>query len=218
VLAKSLQFYEPNDESTHPAKGVVMCVGGWVWRLASIRDGIAEETPGMRMRFFIMSALNVKMDFRTCLLTMWPPSFSSDPAPGRNPPFFWPSLTFSLCVLHLQLFIIRGLIKINGLLSVIAIILCDLTFASTKAGRGRVFPFIVGVFQGGCPVHCFDIVVFSSLTTQRKSGRVGRSVEISDTCVPRDPESCFLLSVYCFRFPGLAASVDRSGKFRNQVA
>lgn len=50
---------------------VRFCVCGRLCRLASIRDGIAEETAGMRMRFFIMSAPNVKMDFRTCLLTMW---------------------------------------------------------------------------------------------------------------------------------------------------
>lgn len=47
--------------------------------------------------------------------------------------FFFLGHTLSRLVsVELQLFIIRGLIKINGLLSVIAIILCDLTLPANK--------------------------------------------------------------------------------------
>jgi len=70
----------------------------------------------------------------------------------------------------------RGLIKINGLLSVIAIILCDLTFASTKQKtlRREVSWFSWSEFSKGVVVFFVLVLVFFSLYCFRcrKSGRV----------------------------------------------
>lgn len=124
---------------------------------------------------------------------------SPPPPPQRQRPR---KPVLSLCVLYLQLFIIRGLIKINGLLSVIAIILCDLTFASTKQKtlRREVSWFSWSEFSKGVVVFFVLVLVFFSLYCFRcrKSGRVCSKLA---THVRPDPDFWLLFS---------AASVDRS--------